>query len=369
MREALELALEGRGRVEPNPRVGAVCLREGEIVGRGYHQHYGGAHAEILALEDAAAAGAVPDSIVITMEPCSSLAGHGGKKTPPCTEALLAAGLKTVVIGQRDADPRHQGAGLQQLRDHGVEVVESVLEAECAAINRPFERSLSSASPWVIAKWAMTLDGKTATCSGESKWISGVESRAAVHEIRAHVDAVMVGYRTALRDDPELTVRHVDGRNPVRIVVDPLAALPLAHKLVQTAKQTPTWLMVGPDADASRLEAFMEHGVEVRKVALASSETGSSGHRLDLATGLSELREAGIRRLLLEGGGALTAEFLAAGCIHQVMAFLAPKIIGGASATSPVMGEGRPAMAEALGMTEMFWETRGADLLVHAFAI
>lgn len=368
MREAIVLALGGRGRVEPNPRVGALCLKGGEIVGSACHGHYGGPHAEILALRDAAGAGVAPDTIVVTLEPCSSARGYEGKKTPPCTEALLKAGLETVVIGQRDPDPRHDGAGLQRLRDAGIDVVGPVLESECAAINRPFCRFLASDLPWVIAKWAMTLDGKTATHAGDSKWISGVESRTAVHEIRAHVDAVVVGYRTALRDDPELTVRHVEGSNPVRIVVDPSAALPTTHKLVQSAKDTPTWLLVGPAADAAAVEALTSHGVVVREVPSASEGHGSAQHRLDLRVGLKDLRGAGIRRLLLEGGGSLTAEFLDAGCVQQVMAFLAPKIIGGEAATSPVMGEGRAAVAEALGMTEMFWETRGEDLVVHAFA-
>lgn len=369
MREAIELALRGRGRVEPNPRVGALCLRDGVVVGCGYHEYYGGPHAEIQALRDAAAAGAEPDTIVVTLEPCCSQRGQAGKKTPPCTEALLAAGVKTVVIGQRDPDPRHDGAGLQQLRDAGVEVVGPVLSDECAAINRPFLRFLNSRSPWVIAKWAMTLDGKTATREGDSKWISGTESRNAVHELRSRVDAVLVGYRTALLDDPELTVRHVEGENPVRIVVDPLAALPTSHKLVQTATETPTWLLVGPNADPTALAALADFGVQVRELPQDPSAAGSTEHRLDLAVGLVQLREAGIRRLLLEGGGALTAEFLEAGCVQQVMAFLAPKLIGGADATSPVMGEGRAAMAEAVDLGEMFHETLGEDLVVHAFAV
>ena len=368
MRQAIELALGGRGRVEPNPRVGAVCLQEGRVVGGACHEHYGGPHAEVLALRDARAAGASPDTMIVTLEPCSSPRGQDGKKTPPCTEALVSAGVQRVVIGQRDPDPRHGGVGLERLRSAGIEVVGPILESECAAINKPFVRFLSSDLPWVIAKWAMTLDGKTATRAGDSRWISGEESRAVVHETRSHVDAVLVGYRTALRDDPELTVRHVEGANPIRVVVDPCAALPVSHKLIQTARDTPTWVLVGPDADASGVAAMASHGVEVREVSYASSSDRQASPRLDLREGLAGLRTAGIRRLLLEGGGALTAEFLDAGCVQQVMAFLAPKIIGGEAAASPVMGEGREAMAEALGLTEMFWETRGQDLVVHAFA-
>ena len=287
MRQAIDVALGGRGRVEPNPRVGAVCLQDGRVVGQACHDHYGGPHAEVLALRDAQESGASPDTMIVTLEPCSSARGHAGKKTPPCTEAVAAAGVKTVVFGQRDPDPRHDGVGLERLRSAGIKVVGPVLEEDCAAINKPFTHFLSSGLPWVIAKWAMTLDGKTATRSGDSRWISGEESRAVVHETRAHVDAVIVGYRTALRDDPELTVRHVEGANPVRIVVDPRAALPVSHKLVQTARQTPTWVLVGPDADAAGVAALASHGVEVREVPFAASPDQEPARWLDLRAGLA----------------------------------------------------------------------------------
>ena len=185
MEEALALALRGRGHVEPNPRVGAVAIEKGEVVGRGWHRFWGGPHAEVEALADAEVRGAHPDTIAITLEPCSSAPGDGGKKTPPCTDSLLAAGIKRVVVGVQDDDPRHRGQGLAVLEEAGVEVIDGVLPARCRDLNRPFARSLRSDRPWTISKWAMTLDGKTAAPTGESRWISGKASRTRVHELRS----------------------------------------------------------------------------------------------------------------------------------------------------------------------------------------
>lgn len=361
MREALALAQRGRGLVEPNPRVGAVALRGGAVVGRGYHGYYGGPHAEVMALRDAAATGAIPDALVVTLEPCSSAAGFGGKKTPPCTDAILAAGVPRVVFGASDPDPRHTGRAKAALEAEGVAVHSGVLADECTRINQPFHRWLSMAVPWVIAKWAMTLDGKTASRSGDSRWISGEASRRRVHEVRAQVDAVLVGYRTAVLDDPELTVRHVAGDNPIRVVVDPLAALPLSSKLVQTAVQTPTWVLVGPDADTAAVDQLAARGVSVLPCA-------GGGRQIDVVDGLTRLRAAGIRRVLMEGGGRLTADLLARGCVHQVMAFVAPKVIGGADASTPVGGVGLAEMIGAWQFGEVFTEMIEDDIVVHAFA-
>jgi diaminohydroxyphosphoribosylaminopyrimidine deaminase/5-amino-6-(5-phosphoribosylamino)uracil reductase len=363
MREAIALALRGRGFVEPNPRVGALVLRDGQIVGRGYHTGFGAAHAEVDALRAATASGVLPDTLVVTLEPCSSAVGSGGKKTPPCTEAILGAGVGTVVFGQADPDPRHGGRGLARLEQRGVRVIHGVLEDECAAINRPFCRGLQLDLPWVIAKWAMTLDGKTASRSGDSRWISGDASRTLVHRLRSQVDAVMVGYRTAVQDDPELTVRHVEGADPVRIVVDPLAALPTTSKLVQTAGAVPTWCLVGPGADRARVAGLRALGVEVIEL----DGPGGQPRRLALADGLRALRARGIRRLLLEGGGKLTAELMAAECVHQVMAFIAPKVVGGDTAATPVGGVGCASIAQAWRFGEVCCEQVGDDVVVHAF--
>ena len=364
MREALELALRGRGEVEPNPRVGALAIESGRVVGRGWHRVWGGAHAEIEALADARQRGAHPDTIAMTLEPCSTPLGILGKKTPPCTGALIEAGVKRVVVGAADPDPRHRGAGFAVLEDAGIEVVDGVLAADCRSINRPFERWLGLDRPWTIAKYAMTLDGKTAAPTGESRWISGLEARRKVHELRTLVDAVAVGFRTARADDPELTVRHVEGAQPLRIIVDPFAELDVESKLVRTAPEVPLLLMVHEQADPVRVTRLRDLGVQIEAV-----KPEGSGRKLHLLDGWRALRRRGVRRMMVEGGGGLIAQLLGWDCIDQTLAFVAPKMIGGQFAPTPVGGEGRPFMAEAWTFDEMFWYRCGEDLAVGAFRV
>ena len=362
MARAVELAQQARGEVEPNPRVGALALADGEVVGRGWHRYWGGPHAEIEALAEARANGAVPDTIVLTLEPCSTPLGEGGKKTPPCTAALIEAGIRTVVVGTADPDPRHRGRGLQQLEAAGIEVHDGVLASACRAMNRPFERWLTLDRPWTIAKYAMTMDGKTAAATGEARWISGRPARVKVHQLRARVDAVVVGFRTAEIDDPELTVRHVDGPQPVRVLVDPDAATDPSRKLLATATEVPTWVLVGPGADPARIARMTDLGAEVIPIKAAEGE-----RRLHLLEGWRELRRRGIQRLMVEGGGALMAQLFSWDCVDQLLAFVAPKIIGGESAPTPVGGAGKPFMAEAWRLDEMTWEACGDDLALRAF--
>ncbi len=363
MDEALALALRGRGDVEPNPRVGALALKDGEVVGRGWHRFYGGPHAEVEALAAARERSARPDTLVVTLEPCSSELGQGGKKTPPCTRALLDAGVRRVVVGGADPDPRHRGRGLEALAAAGAEVVEGVLAARCRDLNRPYLRGLGLDRPWTIAKWAMTLDGKSAAPTGQSRWISGMPARVKVHELRTRVDAVVIGHRTARIDDPELTVRHAHGRQPVRIVVDPLAEIPEASRLVSTAKDVPLWLLVSAAAEPARCAALESLGAAVIRV-----EPAAGGQRLDLREAWRELRRRGVRRLLVEGGGGLLAQLLAFGCVDQVLCFVAAKIIGGRFAPTPVGGEGKPLMTEAWGFEDLYWQACGEDLAIGAFA-
>ncbi len=363
MAKALELALQGRGQVEPNPRVGALVLQAGQVVGQGCHAYFGGPHAEVAALTDAESKGAKPDTLVVTLEPCSSLPGQLGKKTPPCTQAILAAGIKTVIVGAQDPDPRHQGQGLQDLQAAGLQVQSGVLARKCEEINKPFARWLGLDRPWLLAKWAMTLDGKTASPSGDSRWISGEESRRQVHLLRSRVDAVMVGFRTVLQDDPMLTVRHVSGQHPKRVVVDPLAQIPLQSKLVQTAREVPTCLLVGPKAEADNLQALQDLGVVILSV-----PQGAGGERsLHLEQAMRDLRQQGIRRLLVEGGGALMWQLFDAGCVDQVSCYLAPKIFGGQAASSPVAGTGFSEMAQAMQLSELHWQGCGEDLCLGGF--
>jgi diaminohydroxyphosphoribosylaminopyrimidine deaminase/5-amino-6-(5-phosphoribosylamino)uracil reductase len=364
MSEAIDLALLGRGEVEPNPRVGAIALQDGAIVGRGCHRYYGGAHAEVEALADAAARGARPDTLVVTLEPCSSRVGEGGKKTPPCIDAIVGARLRTVIVGMRDPDPRHAGRGLEALARSGVAVEEGVLAERCRAINAPFARWLTLDRPWTIAKWAMTLDGKTATETGNSRWISGPESRVKTHELRSRVDAVVVGYRTARIDDPELTVRHVAGKQPVRIVVDPLAELDDDSNLVATARKVPTWLLAGEEVDPLRAGHLTDLGVVVLHVPVRDGP-----RRLDLAEAWRELRRRGILRVLVEGGGGLVAELMAAGCIDQALCFVAPKAVGGRFAPTPMAGAGKASMEDAWRFSDLHWRSYGDDLAIGAFAV
>jgi diaminohydroxyphosphoribosylaminopyrimidine deaminase/5-amino-6-(5-phosphoribosylamino)uracil reductase len=362
MREAIALALRGRGAVEPNPRVGALALEDGAVVGRGWHRAWGAPHAEVEALADAARAGARPDTVVVTLEPCSTPAGVADKKTPPCTQALLDARVRRIVIGARDPDPRHGGAGIEALAAAGVEVREGVLAGECEAINRPFRRWLGLQRPWTIAKWAMTLDGKTACPTGEARWISGAQSRTAVHELRTRVDAVVIGYRTARIDDPMLNVRHAQGPQPVRIVVDPRAEIADDSRLVASARELPLWLLVHAQAEPLRTGHLQDLGVHVLHVPPAGD-----GHHLDLAWAWRELRRRGLRRVMVEGGGRLVARLLDADCVDQVLCFVAPKIVGGQQAPTAVAGAGKATMAQALQLTEPHWHQFGDDVAIGAF--
>jgi diaminohydroxyphosphoribosylaminopyrimidine deaminase/5-amino-6-(5-phosphoribosylamino)uracil reductase len=362
MREAIDLALRGRGEVEPNPRVGALAIERDEIVGRAWHAHWGGPHAEVEALAAAQRSGRRPDTIVVTLEPCASEGGE--KKTPPCTRALAACGITRLIAGAVDPDPRQGGRGLRELAAAGIDVQDGVLASECRAINRPFERWLALDRPWTIGKWAMTLDGKTAAPTGEARWISGFEARRKVHELRARVDAVVVGYRTAQLDDPELTVRHVAGPQPLRVVVDPQLALDDSSRLLSTARQLRTLVLASEHAHPSRVARVRELGADVLLVRPAER-----GRRLQLLDAWRELRRRGVRRLMVEGGGGLLAQLIGWGCLDQVWCFVAPKIIGGQLAPTAVAGPGKPFMAEAWRFDEMTADRCGEDWLLRAVAV
>jgi diaminohydroxyphosphoribosylaminopyrimidine deaminase/5-amino-6-(5-phosphoribosylamino)uracil reductase len=362
MQEALRLAQRGRGQVEPNPRVGCVLLQDGAVVGRGHHEFFGGRHAEAIALAEAAAAGRRPDTAVVTLEPCSTQKGLGGKKTDPCAQALVAAGVRRVVIGSVDPDPRHRRQGIQVLEAAGIEVIDGVMATACDASHETFRKALALDRPWTLCKWAMTLDGKTAAPTGEARWISGPEARRRTHELRARCCGVMVGFRTAQIDDPELTVRHVEGKQPIRIVVDPLGEIDDDSNLVRTARQQPTWLLASEDVDARRSGHLQDLGVTVVQIA-----TAEGPRRLHLGQAFAELKRRGLRRVLVEGGGGLVAQMLAWNCVDQVLAFVAPKIIGGQLAPTPVGGDGRPFMAEAWQLRDVQFEPCGDDVAISGF--
>lgn len=356
MRRALELAAQGRGRVEPNPMVGCVLARGAEVIAEGWHRMFGGPHAEIDALAVAGdrAAGA---TAYITLEPCC----HFGK-TPPCTEALITAGVRRVVAAMRDPFPAVSGRGAEQLVAAGIEVNFGVLEADARSLNAPYLKLVETGLPWVIAKWAMTLDGKIATRTGDSRWISGDVSRAWVHELRGRVDAIIVGSGTALRDDPLLTARPPGPRTAARIVLDSQASLPPESQLVRTARDCPVIVAAASSAPAEKCERLAKTGCEVLSLAAAT-------HAERLTKLLAELGRRRMTNVLVEGGGRLLGQFFDVGQIDEVHVFIAPRLIGGANAPSPIGGLGAAAIAEGLMLDIVSRQQSGDDLHISGLVV
>lgn len=352
MRRALELAAQGEGLVEPNPMVGCVIVRGAEIIGEGWHRRFGGDHAEVEALKmaGARAAGA---TMVVTLEPCC----HQGK-TPPCTRAVIEAGVRRVVVAMRDPFPQVAGGGLAELRAAGVEVDVGLMEDEARRLCGPYLKLQEIGRPWIIAKWAMTLDGKTATCRGESRWISNEPSRRIVHALRGRVDAIVVGSRTARLDDPLLTARPPGPRTALRVVLDTRATLSSESQLVRTARDVPLLVAVGseaPAADRNRLEAA---GCEV-----FAGPGDTPAARLDAL--LVELGRRRLTNVLVEGGGRLTGSLLDAGQIDEVHVFVAAKLVGGAEAPGPIAGQGVAEMSAALSLDAREVRQLGSDVYIR----
>lgn len=319
MERALVLAVRGLGEVWPNPAVGAVFVKDGQVVGEGWTQKGGRPHAETEALAKAGAK-ARGSTLYVTLEPC---AHHG--KTPPCADAVIAAGVARVVAALEDPDPRVAGRGFAKMRDAGIPVEVGEGAGAAREVNLGFLTRLAEGRPMVTAKFATSLDGRIATHTGESQWITGEAARQEGHRLRADHDAVMVGVATAMADDPKLTVRVAgsEHRKPVRIVVDSRLRLSLTSKLVMTAREAPTWIMTLPGNDPLRVKAFADLGVEVLEV--PAEEVG----RPDIAAALAILGERGLTRLLVEGGGRLIASLMAADRIDRLVWFRAPIVIGG----------------------------------------
>jgi len=352
MRVALGLARRGLGTVWPNPAVGCVLVREGAIVGRGWTQPGGRPHGETEALSRAGA-GARGAAAFVTLEPCC----HWGR-TPPCTEALAAAGVARVVVAIADPDPRVSGKGVAALRAAGIAVEIGLCAAEASAVNAGFLLRLRAGRPLVTLKLATTLDGRIATVGGESRWITGPASRARAHLLRATHDAVMVGANTLRADDPELTCRleGLEDRSPVRVVIDGGLRAPLTARLVVTAQDVPTWFIVRASADAARRRAFADQGVELIEV--AADDAGE----IDLGGALAALGQRGLTRLLVEGGGRLAAALLAADLVDRIAWFRAPSIIGG-DGTAAVAAFGVAALAAAPRFERLSIEAVGEDVL------
>ena len=329
MRRASELARRGLGFVEPNPVVGAIVVdSSGTIVGEGWHQNYGGPHAEVHALAQAGvkANGA---TLYVTLEPCC----HFGK-TPPCSRAVIAAGIRRAVIGMRDPNPRVDGGGIEELRNAGIAVEIGLLEHDAQRLAAPFVNLVTQHRPWFHGKWAMTLDGKIATRSGHSKWITNEASRAVVHQLRGRMDGILVGIGTAIADDPALTARPKGPRIATRIVVDSVARLPVESQLVQTASEAPVLVLTTTAAPSDRCACLRDAGVEV--IAIDSDSNGKP----DLNNVSLELGRRRFTNVLVEGGGQMLGAFFDKGLIDEVHAFIALKLVGGSDAPSPLAGHG-----------------------------
>jgi diaminohydroxyphosphoribosylaminopyrimidine deaminase/5-amino-6-(5-phosphoribosylamino)uracil reductase len=356
LRRAVELAERGRGRTSPNPLVGAVVVKDGRVLGEGWHQAAGLPHAEREALaacsEDPAGA-----TMYVSLEPCCH---HG--RTPPCTDAIAEAGIVRVVVGSDDPSEHASGRGLGILRDEGIKVDLGAGAPAHAArlINQPFRKHAKTGRPHVLFKSAMTLDGKVATSSGDSQWISGEQSRAMSHRWRAEVDAVAVGIGTALADDPLLTAR-IDGveRQPARVVFDSEARLPAGSQLVRTAREVPVYLVASRGASRASTDALEAAGVEV---IVAPGENESARVR----SALSELGARGMQSLLLEGGPHLAGAFLDAGEIDEVRLFVAPMLVGGRHARVPLEGQGVEAIDAARRALSSEVERVHDDVLIRA---
>jgi diaminohydroxyphosphoribosylaminopyrimidine deaminase/5-amino-6-(5-phosphoribosylamino)uracil reductase len=352
MRAALALARRGLGTVWPNPAVGCVIVARGRVVGRGWTQPGGRPHGETEALGRAgeAARGA---TAYVSLEPCC----HWGR-TPPCTDALIAAGIRRVVVALEDPDPRVAGAGVRQLHAAGLEVEAGLCEAEAAEINAGFFCRLHNGRPLVTLKLATSLDGRIATGSGESQWITGPPARERAHALRAAHDAIMVGTGTVLADDPQLTCRlpGLAHRSPVRVVVDRHLRIPPTTRLISDARAVPVWVLTLPSADPERRQAFLRAGATVIDIDPSPDGNGS------LAAALAALGERGITRLLVEGGGHLAAAFARAGLIDRLVWVHAPMLIGGDGI--PAIAEvGLEVLSKAPSFTRLSTETVGDDVL------
>ena len=359
MRRAIELAKQGTGKVNPNPLVGAVIVKNGEIISEGYHMVYGDLHAERNAFknlknkEDAQGA-----EMYVTLEPCC----HHGKQ-PPCTQAIIEHGISKVYVGSNDPNELVAGKGIQILRNAGVEVVTEFLKEECDALNPVFFHYITTKTPYVLMKYAMTLDGKIATRTGHSQWVSGEESRARVQKTRNALKGIMVGIGTILNDDPRLTCRIEGGGNPVRIICDSKLRIPLSSNVVTTAKEVPTIVAtIAPHAEYNRFWNEQKAALEQSEVEVLVADEIDG--RLDLRDLMKKLGEKSIDGILLEGGSTLNYAALQARIVNRVEAYVAPKFFGGVGFYTPVGGEGVELATEAMGCKLVSMERIGEDVLL-----
>ncbi|WP_053954818.1 bifunctional diaminohydroxyphosphoribosylaminopyrimidine deaminase/5-amino-6-(5-phosphoribosylamino)uracil reductase RibD [Inediibacterium massiliense] len=356
MKKALHLAQKGIGHTSPNPLVGAVIVKNGQIIGEGYHEKFGGPHAEINAFlnstEDVS-----ESTMYVTLEPCS----HYGK-TPPCAQAIVNKKIKKVVIAMKDPNPLVSGQGIEILKKHNIEVVTGVLEEEAKKLNEIFVKYISTKLPFCILKTAMTLDGKIATSTKDSKWITNSSSREYVHLLRHKVTGIMVGIGTVLADDPLLTTRIVNykGKNPIRIIVDSKGQIPLNSNILKTSKDIKTIIVTTKMISTEKIKSIENTKAEVLI-------TPSKDGKIDLSYLMKTLGEKGIDSILLEGGGTLNFSALKEGIIDQVISFIAPKIIGGKDALTPIEGEGFSFMKDAICLNHIEVDHFKEDIMIKGY--
>lgn len=361
MREALRLARKATGATSPNPLVGAVLVKAGKVIGRGYHHRAGQPHAEIEALRDAQKRGAntIGATIYVSLEPCCT---HG--RTPPCSDAIIKAGIKRVVVAATDPNPAHAGRAFKLLRAAGIDVTEGILASEATELNRVFNHWITHRTPLITLKAAMTLDGKTATASGESKWITSDAARQFAMKLRAEHDAILVGVNTIIADDPSLTIRLTKGQAPDklhgfrRIILDPQARTPLTAKVITDDQKHLTTIVVNKAAPAKRIAALAKH------VRVLTAPVTASG--LNLRWLLKKLGQEEVTSLLVEGGGETVARFVEKRFAHRIAFFYAPKVLGGRTARKGVAGTGATKWAEVLKLKNLQWRKLSPDLLLTA---
>ena len=351
MAEALRIAKNAEGRTSPNPMVGAVIVRDGKIIAEGWHRKAGTPHAEIHALNMAGEL-SKDSTMYVTLEPCS----HFGR-TPPCANKIVDAGIKKVVIAMKDPNPLVAGRGIEILKNAGIEVEVGILEDDARRLNEVFLKYITKKIPFVTAKFACSLDGKISTVTGESQWISCEESRNFVHHLRDVNDGIMVGIGTVLADNPSLTARIENGKNPVRIVVDSMARTPLDSKFLNDGA-TKNIIAVTENAPTEKISALQNLGAEI---------ITAGNNQVDLKILMAELARREITSVLLEGGGTLNFSMFRAGLIDKVFAFVAPKIIGGKNAHSPVAGNGFEKLSDAVQLENLTAEKIGTDILICGY--
>jgi len=359
MRRALELAERGWGQVNPNPLVGAVLVKEGRIIAEAHHERYGGPHAEALALRQAGeeARGA---ELYVNWEPCVA---YPGKLTPPCIDQIIASGIRRVVVATRDPTPQINGRGIVRLKEAGIKVVEGVLEEEARRLNEIRAKYATTGLPFVLLKMAMTADGKIATYRGDARWISSEETLKLAHRLRARYASVLIGIETVLKDDPQLTVRRVRGRDPWRIVLDSRGRVPLEASVFHLQSEAPTVIAtcaMPKEKEEELKELCTPTKVEVWR--LPASEG-----RVDLRALLKKLGEAKIDSVLVEGGSTVAAAFLRERLLDKLMLVIAPKVVGGEEAPTPLGGPGIARMAEAIRLREVSVSTLGPDVVYEGY--